>query len=140
MNPQQIMKQNELRIGCIYRSVKFGTPVILGLLDLMELNYRCDGAVLDEDVIGDMFRPMPLNVSWLYKLGFIRSKDGVYGGFMSPEHDGVRYRFLRRGEKIVFALSEFSHVELDYVHELQILYSILAKKELPIKKDRIWKN
>jgi len=64
------MKPNELKIGNYYKSVKFNAPVKCEFGDFAELYKRADGAEVFEELIDEMFEPIPLTEEWLIKFGF----------------------------------------------------------------------
>ena len=127
------MKPAELRIGNWYMSVKFKTPVQCDLSDLYNLCANSDGAYNDPP-IDDMFEPIPLTEDWLKKFGLEDNKGALdgFGGWLSPDiNKPFTHRLRIRSDFTYFPnLSNFSFIEIKYVHQLQNLYFALTGKEL----------
>lgn len=120
------MKPEELRIGNWYQSVKWKQPVQLELSDLVELYHRCDGAELDEEIIAEMFEPIPITEEWLIKFGFEKIKNEYY-----TINDIISFII---DLKICYILIDNKlEIEIKYIHQLQNLYFALTGKELEIK-------
>lgn len=128
------MKINELRIGNWYRSVKFGVPVRCDLSDLYNLCAMGYGAI-DDPPISEMFEPIPIDIEWLAKFGFLkrsrRSANYYLGGWY-----GVFYVRRIKGQTLIKSHGYSDSVtlcDIKYVHQLQNLYFALTNEELTIK-------
>ena len=74
----------------------------------------------DED-----FRAIPITEEWLFKLGFINDKVlEFYRNDFTDSTIIIDYNFI--------CLLGYSHVKLNYVHELQNLYFALTQRELTV--------
>jgi hypothetical protein len=139
------MKANELRIGSYYQSVKFNQPVKIDISDFRELYILCDYAELDEDIIAEMFKPIPLTEAWLIDFGLILKRipdevddkkyyDDVY--LFNKEYE--EFGLCRYNDNYYFDLvfnddsgwGTIGVVEIKYVHQFQNLYWCICGKEL----------
>lgn len=111
------MKKEELRIGNWYQSVKWQVPVRCDLTDLFNLYANTDGAVEDPP-IDDMFEPIPLTEEWLLKLGF------------KPLVNDYQIKGLIIHKRKRGFIVRKSIPQIQYVHQLQILYFALTGEEL----------
>lgn len=74
----------------------------------------------DED-----FKAIPLTEEWLFKLGFVNDKVlEFYRNDFTDSTIIIDYNFI--------CLLGYSHVKLNYIHELQNLYFALTQRELTV--------
>ena len=129
------MKPNELRVNNWYNSTKFQTPVICEFADFAELSARADGAKVDEDLIDDMFEPIPLTEEWLLKFGFEKRKKLL--GLLVFSKSGFDLHFVNGKWEFYVMGSSCILTEIEYVHQLQSIYFALKgealEKELNLK-------
>ena len=128
------MKQSELRIGSIYKSVKWNKPVRLTAEDISELVYRADGASI-EHYIGEIFEPIPLTEEWLLKFGFKTDKNRSYYYKSADEYElriainAFSGSLEREGSWFVSIITGYASQPVTllkhYVHEIQDLYFAL---------------
>jgi len=121
------MKENELRIGSTYHSVKFNQPVKLTAYDISELVRRSDGANISH-YIDEIMKPIPLTEEWLGKVG-IYNKYKKEFGISFDRYD----LFIDLSNRIFLRYDDNQIIQLKsikYVHELQNIYFALAGKEL----------
>ena len=120
------MKANELRIGNLieYRiSDRFDKRKEwweVSEIDADDIHWLSKVMPEDED-----FKAIPLTEEWLFKLGYI--KDKVLEFYRNDFTDStiiIDYNFI--------CLLGYSHVKLNYVHELQNLYFALTQRELTV--------
>jgi len=112
------MKAIELRVNNWYNSTKFQTPVICEFADFAELSARADGAKVDEDLIDELFEPIPLTG------GLLRRCDLKYFPF---EIFGDNHRGFH------IAINNDEWVFIKFIHQLQNIYFDLTNEELTIK-------
>jgi len=126
------MKAQDLRIGILVNSVKWGVPATLDASDFAELHFRCDGAVLDETIISEYIEPIPLTEEWLDKLGFEKCYDKEL-----PYQNAYRNGDLLLSQDFTMSYcAEYMETfgePLTHVHQLQNLYHALTNEELTIK-------
>lgn len=89
---------------------------------------------LEEGMDSFIMQPIPLNEEWLLYLGF----DRIGNCFRKIYDYGLGYRefilwFDTSKNKFIFKASN-NLTEIDYVHEVQNLYPIIAKEELTLKQ------
>ena len=143
------MKATELRVNSWYNSTKFQIPVICEFADFAELSARADGAKVDEDLIDEMFEPIPITKKVLLKSGFKLSdicKDFEY--LEMPYYANNAVLLFFNSNRTKRELSDYYigygstrggkyHVVtlrwIKYIHQLQSLYFDLTNKELTIK-------
>ena len=127
------MKAEELRIGSLYMSVKFGVPVKWELTDFTQLDKLSDGAYNDPP-IDRMIQPIVLTEEWLLKLGFEVVEGSDPDNFWSTKHKETG---MEIGQEIRNELYFFNGYDIatyiQYVHELQNLYFDLTGNELTLK-------
>ncbi len=123
------MEARDLRIGSMYKSVKFNIPVKCELSDLAELDHLCQGAELDSDIISQMFEPLELTEDRLIKLGFIKDLEIDYRWHLLES--GITYDL---DDNCVCIAESWEFGKRKYVHQLQNLYSALKEKELEMKE------
>lgn len=133
------MKAEELRINNWYESTKFGSRVRFELSDFVELYHRCDGAVLDEETIESLVKPIKITEKWLLKLGFVHDKAAIalWKEAWSPGHPSQRFDiYWNKNHGVVMSsrYQEFSkYLTMDhikYVHQLQNLFYAITGEEL----------
>jgi len=142
------MKREDLRIGNWYMSTKFQTPVMCDITDLFNICANCEGAVLDDEIVGWTFQPMQLTEAYIELLGFIK-----LGGYYEVAYNKdstwyvVRVLFHQKGYEVILRVNtdrDEAVVGLgfyNFVHELQNLYHGLNGEELErIKPNTIEKN
>jgi hypothetical protein len=118
------IRENELRVG-VY---------ILYCEKVFKVDAECISMHWGDD-LDDAYRPIPLTKEWLLNLGF---KKDVDGSFMKNDIS----IFLDKRFKTNLFLQEnqdnfkwFSYeCKIQYVHQLQNLYSALTGDELTIKE------
>jgi len=126
------MKAEELRVGNMYMSVKFGVPVKCELTDFTQLDKMSDGAYNDPP-IDEMFKPIPLTEQWLENLGFYEKYKSVHShwnlkGFGLDQKSNVDDNNNTIPTEEVFYY-DYKY-EIKYVHQLQNLYFALTGEEL----------
>jgi len=117
------MEAKELRINNYYLSTKFNTPVKCSIEDFYNLCVDCDGAELDSDIIGNVFKPIPLTEEWRLKAGFVNDK-------LKAAHNTIIWYNNHIGIKGM--LGVVKPVECKYVHQLQNLFFALTGTELDL--------
>ena len=125
------MKASELRIGNLYKSVKFGCPIMCELSDLYELYHRADGAYNDPP-IDEIFEPITLDKIWLKKFGFIKDGKHYCKGVHCTHFSGLmKLKFDRLLQMWQFDIGSYEDLtRIVYVHQLQNLYYALTGEEL----------
>jgi len=136
------MKAEELRIGNVYMSVKFGEPVKWELTDFTQLDKLSDGAYNDPP-IEEMIEPIPLTDECLLRFKFsshhvrdyyfkdcgeyeIRCVVNSFSGGLN--NDASWFVSIQTGYG-----SQPVTLVRKYVHELQNLYFALTGEELKLK-------
>ena len=121
-----MIKANELRIGNLieYRiSDRFDKRKEwweVSEIDADDIHWLSKVMPEDED-----FKAIPITEEWLFKLGFINDKVlEFYRNDISDSTIIIDYNFI--------CLLGYSHVKLNYVHELQNLYFALTGSELTV--------
>ena len=121
------MKETELRIGNIYMSTKFNTPVYLTAEDIAQMVYEADGAKIEPL---DVVEPIDLTVEWIEKLGFKNCGD---------KYTWCVGSFIVYKRKRGFVLKK-NLPTIKYVHQLQNIYYSLTGKELCKFTYGVWKQ
>lgn len=109
---QSVLKQNDCR---------YGNYIIYGG-SVTQLNEKemCHFFRFPET-----YKSIPLTEEWLFKLGFINDKVlEIYRNDFTDSTIIIDYKFI--------CLLGYSHVKLNYVHELQNLYFALTGSELTV--------
>ena len=127
------MKIEEIRVGNWYLSTKWKKPVICDLTDLYEIYARCDGAY-DDPPVDEIFEPLLLTEEWLLKLDFrITNMKNMY--IKNWGNNGVEVIIIDYHYKggFEYQLGNAKFKKVDYVHQLQNLFSALTVEELKTK-------
>lgn len=89
-------------------------------IDADDIHWLSKVDTKDED-----FKAIPLTEEWLFKLGFINDKVlEFYRNDFTDSTIIIDYNFI--------CLLGYSHVKLNYIHELQNLYFALTQRELTV--------
>ena len=119
------MEQGELRIGSLYNSVKFNTPVILTAEDIHEMVCRADGAKVSSSIIAEIIEPIPLTKEWLKKMPYDKSS------FRFKPMEGLGNWAVEMCWTVEDEEDEWRIIKvITYVHEWQNLYDELTEEEL----------
>lgn len=120
------MKAEELRIGNLYMSVKFGVPIKWKLTDFTQLDKLSDGAYNDPP-IEEMIKPIPLTEQWVLMFGFKNYylREFAWKTKAQGKARRVRIEIQENGKCCVKGVGW-----IPYVHQLQNLYFSLVGEEL----------
>ena len=127
------MKQNELRIGNWISDQGYETTV-----------FQIDETHVNDDLMLDHFKPIPLTEEWLVRFGFYYEDGLIYfkSGWFKKIDRQDEPTFLFFNNKLqcsLFISSEkssinhFIDINAEYVHQLQNLYFALTGNELELK-------
>jgi hypothetical protein len=136
------MEAKELRINNYYLSTKFNCSVKCSIEDFYNLCADCQGAELDSDIIGYVFKPIPLTEEWLLKFGFEYTKK--YKGYILGNMIVFKVHKHAMSDDWFYEIEYSAHGGIeertniikryDYVHQLQNLFFALTGTELDLQK------
>jgi hypothetical protein len=119
-----MMKANELRIGNLVDSYCVSEIIVHSVCSI-------NNEVFNED-IGEIplhsLTPIPITEEWLVRFGFLPV--GLL--YMHPNCDYISFDLKNKIIKIVHVW--FTEVKIEYIHQIQNLYSSLTGEELTMKE------